>query len=199
MKPKYEAVARIAFSRETANPLGFKDLEGMPQDDEYSVSLDTQVQILQSDTLAAQVIREVRLDESGVFGGKTALPQLPPASVPSEVKTRKSEASRRSEPGTNCSAGGPDRQRGQLPPYLGRECRTNFQSRTKRADRKLNAQEAGLKNQYAQPTVQLGPSNPKVQELSNQLKETQSQINAELHKMSNRCGPSISRLWHGTS
>src|SRR6266480_2968098 len=83
MKPKYEAVARIAFNRETANPLGFKDLEGMPQDDEYSVSLDTQVQILQSDTLAAQAIREVRLDESGVFGGKTASPQLPlPVSPP---------------------------------------------------------------------------------------------------------------------
>src|SRR5438477_3231785 len=50
----------------------------------------------------------------------------------------------------------------------------------------LNAQEATLKTQYAQATVQLGPANPKVQELSNQLKETQSQINAELHKMSDR-------------
>src|SRR5258705_9469843 len=65
MKPRYEAVARIVFNRETANPLGFKDLGDMPQDDEYSVSLDTQVQILQSDTLAAQVIRELHLDQSG--------------------------------------------------------------------------------------------------------------------------------------
>src|SRR5437879_6638416 len=51
---------------------------------------------------------------------------------------------------------------------------------------KLHAQEADLKTQYAQATVQLGPSNPKVQELSNQLKETQREINAELRKMSDR-------------
>src|SRR5207249_12234321 len=71
MKPKYEAVSRIVFNRENANPLGFKDLgDGPPEDAEYSVALETQVQILQSDTLAVQVIRELHLDQNPVFLGK---------------------------------------------------------------------------------------------------------------------------------
>src|SRR5437870_10740111 len=71
MKPKYEAVSRIVFNRENANPLGFKDLgDGPPEDAEYSVALETQVQILQSDTLAVQVIRELHLDHNPAFLGK---------------------------------------------------------------------------------------------------------------------------------
>src|SRR5947207_1031264 len=73
MKPKYEAVARIVFNRENANPLGFKNLgEESLQDDEYSVSLDTQLQVLQSDTLGLQVIQELHLNRRPEFTGRGA-------------------------------------------------------------------------------------------------------------------------------
>jgi succinoglycan biosynthesis transport protein ExoP len=289
MKPKYEAVARIVFNRETANPLGFKDLGDMPHDDaEYSVSLDTQVQILQSNTLAAQVIRELHLDQSGAFGGSRALPQSP-TTASAEVETRKAEAMlvRLFKPGLDVSKEkntrviairykstdpklSADIANAVTKAYIEHNFKMRFQATMQtskwltqqlaelatkvqesqqklvdyqkehgfvelddkqnivmtrldglnreltaaQADRinkeanyrltlaenaeltskaepnalidRLNAQEATLKTQYAEATVQLGPSNAKVQELNNQLKETQSQINAELHKMSDR-------------
>lgn len=48
---------------------------------------------------------------------------------------------------------------------------------------KLRAQEADLKNQLAQMTVQFGPSYPKVAEVSSQLKETQAAIEQETRKI----------------
>jgi polysaccharide biosynthesis transport protein len=67
-KPRYEAVARIVFNRENADPLGFKDMAGNPpEDSDYSVSLDTQVRILESDTLALQAIEELHLDSNPNF------------------------------------------------------------------------------------------------------------------------------------
>ena len=51
---------------------------------------------------------------------------------------------------------------------------------------KLREQEADLKIQVAQLSTQFGPSYPKVAQLNNQLKEIDSQIQAELHKVSSR-------------
>jgi polysaccharide biosynthesis transport protein len=68
MKPRYQAAARIVFNRENADPLGFKDMGTTPpEDSDYSVSLDTQVRILESDTLALQAIRELHLDSNPSF------------------------------------------------------------------------------------------------------------------------------------
>jgi polysaccharide biosynthesis transport protein len=291
MKPKYEAVARIVFNRENANPLAFKDLGDMPHDDsEYSVSLDTQVQVLQSDTLATQVIRDLHLDQSAAFGGTRALPQpATTASARSEFEARKAQEKllrmfvnglsisktkntrvieiRYKSKDPKLSA---DIANAVTQAYIEHNFKMRFQSTMQtsnwltlqlaelatkvqdsqqklvdyqkehgflqldekqnvvttrlddlnreltaaQADRinkessyrltlaenaeltskaepnalidKLNAQEASLKTEYAQATVQLGPSNPKVQELGNQLKETQNEINSELHKMSDR-------------
>ena len=73
LTPKYEAVARIVFNRENADPLGFKDMGGASSEDpDYSVSLDTQVQILESDTLALQAIRELHLDTNSNFSDQVS-------------------------------------------------------------------------------------------------------------------------------
>jgi capsular exopolysaccharide synthesis family protein len=281
MKPRYEAVARIVFNRESSNPLGFKDLGDMPRDDaEYAVSLDTQVQILQSDTLAEQVIRDLHLDQSPAFVGKRASPQPDTQraqaallrlfkaglAIAKEKNTRVIQIRYKStDPKLSADIANTLTQA-----YIEHNFKMRFQSTTltakwltqqltelankvedsqrslvdyqknhgffevddkqnmvttrlddlnreltvAQADRiskeanyrltlaenaelaakaepnalidRLNAQEAALKNQYAQATVQLGPSNPKVQELSNQLKETQDEINVERHKMSEK-------------
>ena len=287
MKPKYEAVARIVFNRENANPLGFKNLgDESPQDDEYSVSLDTQLQVLQSDTLGLQVIQELHLNRRPEFTGRGAaeaatndISELSTRerqkllrsfrnglSVSKEKNTRVIEIRYKSKD-PKLSA---DVANAVTRAYIEHNFKMRFDSTmqtsnwltqqlaelatkvqdsqqklldyqkehgfveidgkqnsattrledlnkeltaaqsdrinkeagyrltlaenpelTAKAERdalieKLHAQEADLKTQYAQATVQLGPSNPKVQELSNQLKETQREINAELRKMSDR-------------
>jgi len=285
-KPKYEAVTRIVFNRESANPLGFKDLgDEPPADPEYTVSLDTQMQILQSDTLADHVIQELHLDKNPQFAGKAALAQttlgqgvdrnqqqalvekfLNSLSVSKEKNTRVIEI-RYTSPDAKLSA---DIANAITRAYIEHNFRMRFDSTmqtsnwltqqltelatkvqdsqqklvdyqkqhglvelddkqnvvvtrlddlnreltaaqadlinkeanyrltlsenpelTEKAERdelieKLHAQEADLKTQLAQATVQLGPMNPKVQELTNQLNETEAEINAELHKMSDR-------------
>ena len=287
MKPKYEAVARIVFNRENANPLGFKNMgEESPQDDEYSVSLDTQLQVLQSDTLGLQVIQELHLNRRPEFTGRGAaeaatndISELSTRqrqkllrsfrnglSVSKEKNTRVIEIRYKSKD-PKLSA---DVANAVTRAYIEHNFKMRFDSTmqtsnwltqqlaelatkvqdsqqkvldyqkehgfieidgrqnsattrledlnkeltaaqsdrinreaayrltlaenpelTAKAERdalieKLHAQEADLKTQYAQATVQLGPSNPKVQELSNQLKETQREITAELRKMSDR-------------
>lgn len=284
MRPKYEAVARIVLNRENANPLGFKDLgEGTRDDADYTVSLDTQVQILQSETLATNVIRNLHLDQNPAFGGKWA------SSGSSGSDTRKAQqrALRAFSDGLSVSKGkntrvieirykskdpklAADIANALTQAFIEHNFKMRFQATTQtsnwltqqlselatkvqdsqqklvdyqkkhgfveldekqnvvttrlddlnreltqaQADRitkeanyrltlagspeltakaepnalidKLNAQEASLKTQYAQATVQMGPSNPKVQELSNQIKETQEEIDSELKKMSDR-------------
>src|SRR5438552_2358680 len=287
MKPKYEAVARIVFNRENANPLGFKNLgDESPQDDEYSVSLDTQLQVLQSDTLGLQVIQELHLNRRPEFTGRGAaeaatndISELSTRehqkllrsfrnglSVSKEKNTRVIEIRYKSKD-PKLSA---DVANAVTRAYIEHNFKMRFDSTmqtsnwltqqlaelatkvqdsqqklldyqkehgffelddkqnvvttrlddlnkeltaaqadrinkeasyrltlaenpelTAKAERdalieKLHAQEADLKTQYAQATVQLGPSNPRVQELSNQLKETQRETNAELRKMSDR-------------
>ena len=278
MKPKYEAVARIVLNRENTNPLGFKDLgDGMRDDADYTVSLDTQVQILQSETLAENVIRNSHLDQNPAFGGRSeGDPQkaLQNAlrtfnnglSVSKEKNTRVIEIRFKSKDpklaadianaltqafiehnfkmrfqATTQTSNWLTQQLSELATKVqeSQQKLVDYQKKngfieldekqnvvttrlddlnreltTAQADRitkeanyrltlagnaeltakaepnalidKLNAQESSLKTQYAQATVQMGPSNPKVQELSNQIKETQDEINAELKKMSDR-------------
>jgi len=289
IKPKYEAVSRIVFNRENANPLGFRDAGDVQRDDaDYTVSLDTQVEILESDSVAQQVIQDLHLDQNPTFVGKKALAQSA-AGARSESETREAQQqlvrffmrglSVSKEKNTRVieiryKAKDPklaaDIANAVTQAYIEHNFNMRFQSTmqttkwltqqlaelatkvqdsqeklvkyekehgfvelddkqnvvtsrlddlskeltaaesdriSKEADYRLtlaenaeltakaepnalidrlNAQEDDLKTQYAQATVQLGPANPKVQELNNQLKEVQQEIKSELQKMSDR-------------
>jgi len=75
-KPQYDAVARIALGREDNGNLGFKDAQGGNDgiDYDYTVAMDTQSKILQSDRIALEVIKNLRLDQNPMFAGSLALP-----------------------------------------------------------------------------------------------------------------------------
>ena len=75
-KPQYDAIARIALGREDNGNLGFKDAQGGNDaiDYDYTVSMDTQSKILQSDRIALEVIKNLRLDQNPMFAGGLALP-----------------------------------------------------------------------------------------------------------------------------
>jgi polysaccharide biosynthesis transport protein len=73
MTKLYTATGRITINRENSDVLGFKDSAANTLEDyDYNVALDTQVQVLQSDTIAADVIRKLRLDENPKFAGPSA-------------------------------------------------------------------------------------------------------------------------------
>jgi polysaccharide biosynthesis transport protein len=72
MTPQYEAVGRIVFSRQDPDVLGLKDAASSRVDDlDYAAEMDTQVRILQSDTLAEAVIRSLHLADNPAFAGKS--------------------------------------------------------------------------------------------------------------------------------
>jgi len=74
-KPMYSAVGRIAINHESAINLGSKDaqftLDGNDGSD-YSVDMETQIKVLQSDATSYQVIKALHLDTSPDFGGSPA-------------------------------------------------------------------------------------------------------------------------------
>jgi succinoglycan biosynthesis transport protein ExoP len=74
--PIYEAVGRIAVGRENNDVLGFKGSgEGLNSDSfdyDYTVALDTQVKILQSDAIALATAKALQLDKNPAFMSKSA-------------------------------------------------------------------------------------------------------------------------------
>ena len=71
-KPMYSAVGRIAINRESAVNLGTKDSQFVVDDSDsgdYSVDMETQIKVLQSDATIYQVIKALHLDTSPEFGG----------------------------------------------------------------------------------------------------------------------------------
>jgi capsular exopolysaccharide synthesis family protein len=68
MTPTYQASGRIAINRLDPGILGFKDV-GQGEDYEDPSDLDTEVKILQSDSLALQVIKQLNLDKDPGFAG----------------------------------------------------------------------------------------------------------------------------------
>ena len=76
MTPLFQAVGQIAINRESNDVLGFKDVgnsdASLNDDYDYNVALDTQIRVLQSDSLAMQVIKELHLDANPYFAGKYA-------------------------------------------------------------------------------------------------------------------------------
>jgi capsular exopolysaccharide synthesis family protein len=76
MTKKYDASARIDYSKESNESLGFKDVPGADDNggegSDYSVAMDTQIKILESDRIALGVINNLHLDQNPVFAGKLA-------------------------------------------------------------------------------------------------------------------------------
>jgi capsular exopolysaccharide synthesis family protein len=75
MKPRYDAVGRVMFYREDeGGMLGFKGAaSSMPEDADERAAINTQIGVLQSDGLAAQVIHDLHL-ENGKFDGSKMEP-----------------------------------------------------------------------------------------------------------------------------
>ena len=70
MKPVYQAAARVEVDKESQNTLPF---QGVNYDEYVDLEnyVETQVKILQSETLALQTIRELNLGQYPEFGGPT--------------------------------------------------------------------------------------------------------------------------------
>ena len=81
MTPVYDATGRIEVNRENSLNLGFKDSDqgtiGADYED-YNVTLETQVRILQSDAIAFQVIKNLKLNNNPAFAGAAAKPRTEP-------------------------------------------------------------------------------------------------------------------------
>ncbi|HZU23075.1 MAG TPA: GumC family protein, partial [Terriglobales bacterium] len=73
----YDAVGRIAINRESSEDLGLKNGAPASSDDEYDylVTMDTQARILQSDSIALEVIHRLNLDRPAGAAGNSALPE----------------------------------------------------------------------------------------------------------------------------
>ncbi len=77
MTRKYDATARIAYNKEGSENLGFKDVPGSDSDGEgsdYTVAMDTQINILESDRIALGVINNLHLEQNRLFAGKWTMP-----------------------------------------------------------------------------------------------------------------------------
>lgn len=75
--PIYEAVGRVAIFRENSDSLGLKEGgAGMADSDDYdyTVALETQVNVLKSDQLALKVARAMKLDRNPKYNPKAAQP-----------------------------------------------------------------------------------------------------------------------------
>lgn len=68
-RPTYEGVARIAIYRENQGLLTVKqDNSTSSEDSDYTVTLDTQAELIESDELANEVIRTLKLDSTPESG-----------------------------------------------------------------------------------------------------------------------------------
>jgi len=79
----YEAVGRIAINHQS-DELGLKGAAGAYDEEDYTVNLDTQAKILESDGIALRVIKSLRLDQDPRFTGvpvKAARRAIPLGSV----------------------------------------------------------------------------------------------------------------------
>jgi succinoglycan biosynthesis transport protein ExoP len=77
MTPVYDATGRIEVNRENSLNLGFKDSDqaGAEYYEDFNVALETQVRILQSDAIAFQVIKNLKLNNNPAFAGAGAKPR----------------------------------------------------------------------------------------------------------------------------
>ena len=73
----YDAVGRVAINRESGDELGLKNGPQASSDDEYDylISMDTQARILQSDSIALEVMHRLNLDRPAGAVTASALPE----------------------------------------------------------------------------------------------------------------------------
>ena len=90
----YDAVGRIAINKAEPAWINLKDPSSGGMDYSDPADLDTEVQILQSDLLALQVIQQLGLEKRPEFGGSG---DLPPNSLSSTDDMLQPDASRTSE------------------------------------------------------------------------------------------------------
>src|ERR1044071_5486273 len=72
MPRKYDAVARINLDFENSNSLGLEQM-GLMGFNDATTKLETQIRIIQSETLAWNVIQQLRLDRQKAFTGSKLL------------------------------------------------------------------------------------------------------------------------------
>ena len=79
MTKMYEGVTRIAINRETSDILNGKNNEMSDSGDDYdyTVTLDTQAKIIESDSLALTVIQRLHLEQDPFFAKTAHLERLP--------------------------------------------------------------------------------------------------------------------------
>ena len=70
MTPIYDAMARVSIQGQTPNYLNFKDNQNNANDSGDATSIDTDVRIMQSDSLAMLVIQKMGLDKNPEFAGR---------------------------------------------------------------------------------------------------------------------------------
>src|ERR1051326_738838 len=84
----YQSVSRVAVYRESAQVLDFKDgMAPIDSDDwDYTVAIETQVRIMESDSLALQVAKDLGWDKvyATVASAETALPPAAPPLTPNQ-------------------------------------------------------------------------------------------------------------------
>src|SRR6202166_3247627 len=69
MKPVYQAAARVEVDKESQNTLQFADSNAYDGYEDSEAYLETQTQILESETLALQTIKSMDLAKYPQFGG----------------------------------------------------------------------------------------------------------------------------------
>lgn len=72
--PLYAGVTRLTIGRENPDPLGFSKGEASSEDYDYSLTLETQLKIMQSDELLMGVAKQLQLDKNPSFVGKVTPP-----------------------------------------------------------------------------------------------------------------------------
>lgn len=89
--PIYEAMARVSIFGQTSNFLNFSDKSQFSDAGGDQFSIDTQVKILQSNTLALLVIRNLGLDKRPEFAGPPAFEATPGvvSKLPSRISAEK--------------------------------------------------------------------------------------------------------------
>lgn len=87
MTPMYESVGKIAVFREAQDPLGFQQsaVSDSTEDWDYSVALETQVRIIESDLIASTVIQNLDLAHNPDFNPKADKVARPPSGTHAEV------------------------------------------------------------------------------------------------------------------
>ncbi len=94
--PIYDAVTSIVISRRSSNPLNLKDADASADDEQQDIN--TEIKILQSDTMAESVIRRLNLDGRPEFAGNEQVQSsggIPVTESPAQERARQEQLVRK--------------------------------------------------------------------------------------------------------